>query len=73
MLAGMDRKSPRPSPALTPRAEAERQARLARQAEALRSNLRKRKAQSRARAATEPAAPDAPLAGQESARDEPQE
>lgn len=36
-------------PAHTPRAEAERQARLEREAAALRENLRKRKAQARAR------------------------
>lgn len=36
-------------PARTPRAEAEHQARLEREAAALRENLRKRKAQARAR------------------------
>ncbi len=44
-----DRKSA--PPALTDRARAEKDARLAREAEALRANLRRRKDQSRARAA----------------------
>ena len=43
------RTSPRPSPASGDRAEAERQARLAREAAALRENLRRRKQQMRAR------------------------
>jgi hypothetical protein len=44
-------KSERPHPAATPQAEADRQARLAREADALRANLRRRKEQSRAREA----------------------
>jgi hypothetical protein len=39
----------RPNPAATPQAEADRQARISREAEALRANLRRRKAQSRLR------------------------
>ncbi|AHI26452.1 hypothetical protein [Komagataeibacter swingsii] len=46
------------TPRLTDRAEAARQQRLAREAEALRANLRRRKQQSRARTAP---APDAPI------------
>ncbi len=38
---------PAPKPALTPRAEADLAARHAREAEALRANLRRRKAQTR--------------------------
>jgi len=51
-------------PPLTDRAEAERQARLAREAAALRENLRRRKQQSRAREdeAGEPPAPVPPAA-----------
>ncbi len=41
-------------PTLTPKAEAEQQARRDREAAALRENLRRRKAQSRARQDTEP-------------------
>jgi hypothetical protein len=52
---------PRPilSPAASPRAQAERAAREAREAEALRANLRRRKQQARARlgAADDPDAP----------------
>ena len=44
------------TPRLTPRAEADRLARLAREADALRANLRRRKQQARARAAA-PASP----------------
>ena len=42
---------PRPQPATTPRAEAEAAARKAREAAALRENLRRRKEQARAREA----------------------
>jgi hypothetical protein len=45
---GMSHNDPK-RPALTDRAEADRQARLAREAEALRANLRKRKQQAQAR------------------------
>ncbi|GBQ42783.1 hypothetical protein [Komagataeibacter europaeus] len=48
------------TPRLTDRAEAARQERLARETEALRANLRRRKQQSRARTAP---APDAPTPG----------
>ena len=41
--------TPRPQPAATPRAEAEAAARKAREAAALRENLRRRKEQARAR------------------------
>ncbi len=40
-----------PRPATTPQAEADRQARLTREADALRANLRRRKEQARAREA----------------------
>jgi hypothetical protein len=40
----------KPGPAMTPQAEAEREARLEREASALRENLRRRKDQLRARA-----------------------
>ena len=40
---------PPPKPALTSKAEADRQARIEREAAALRENLRKRKQQTRAR------------------------
>lgn len=49
-----DKPGPTAMPQLTPQAEADRNARLAREAEALRANLRRRKDQSRAR--TEPPA-----------------
>ena len=56
----MDAPAPaRPQPALTPRAEADRLARVEREAAALRANLTRRKAQSRARA-TPPDAPAPP-------------
>ncbi len=46
------------TPHLTPQAEAARNARLEREAAALRENLRKRKAQSRAREDAVPATPE---------------
>jgi hypothetical protein len=46
--------SDRPAPAITPRSQAARAARLAREAEALRANLHKRKEQARARQADKP-------------------
>ena len=50
-----DNARPPPSkPALTPRAEAELAARRAREAEALRENLRRRKAQTRRKPASKP-------------------
>ena len=51
--------SERKHPTVTDRALAEQQARKAREAAALRENLRKRKEQARARADGEPTAPDA--------------
>lgn len=48
-----------PHPALTPRGEAARDERLARQAQALRENLRRRKAQARGRGDSGPS-PDGP-------------
>ncbi len=47
----------KPKPTTTPKAEAELQARRAREAAALRENLRRRKAQSRART-DQPAEPE---------------
>lgn len=47
-----------PLPALTPRAQAEKQARESREAAALRANLLRRKQQARARATTETDQPD---------------
>jgi len=52
-----DPTDPPPAPNLTDRAEAERQKRLAREAAALRENLRRRKAQSRAREDKTPGSP----------------
>ena len=49
--------TPPPRPALTPRALAEKQAREAREAAALRANLLRRKQQQRARTATDTQAP----------------
>jgi hypothetical protein len=54
-----DSDSERSAPGITPRALAEKQARAAREAAALRENLRRRKQQARAR----DAAPDPPHAG----------
>ncbi|MGS0648212.1 hypothetical protein ACU81Q_11325 [Komagataeibacter melomenusus] len=52
------------TPRLTDRAEAARRARIAREAEALRANLRRRKQQSRARV-TAPEAPPQDTSGNE--------
>jgi len=52
-----DPTEPSPAPNLTDRAEAGRQKRLAREAAALRENLRRRKAQSRARQDAAPVTP----------------
>lgn len=46
-----------PRPALTPRAQAEKQARESREAAALRANLQRRKQQARARAEPPPQEP----------------
>jgi uncharacterized protein (DUF2252 family) len=49
---------PPPRPNMSPRAEADRVARLAREAEALRANLRRRKAQLAARRTADGEAPE---------------
>jgi len=53
-----DPTDPPPAPHVTDHAEAERQKRLAREAAALRENLRRRKAQSRAREDKTPGSPE---------------
>jgi hypothetical protein len=50
---------PKQPPSFTPQAEADRQARQAREAAALRANLRRRKAQVSAKSSTKPDVPDA--------------